>query len=196
MTSPIFRLDLRLSFINSRTTEALFNAAASLCMCFSLSLCRTFALHTCRLVCDRVQVKSIRCELSKQSIELDQVLREASQFPSDRGLFALYWAPAVARKPKPSGGVNTGPFMPRYGTRRCLSDPDQRPKVLHRSRLSLRCCVGSYSLTHWLVDTRFATWIWSVHLLTQTGSMQIEGDNNVYFSIMTVKPSTLFIKSF
>lgn len=164
-------------------------------MCFSLSLCRTFALHTCRLVCDRVQVKSIRRELSKQSIELDQVLREVSQFPSDRGLFALYWAPAVARKPEPSGGVNTGPFMPRYGTRRCLSDPDQRSKVLHRSRLSLWCCVGSYSLT-------LACWhqICNMTMISSpinTNKKHADwNDNIVYFSIMTVKPSTLFIKSF
>lgn len=79
-------------------------------------------------------------------------LQEASQFPPDRGLFAHYWASAVARKPKPGEAVNTGPFMPHYGRQRCLSDPDQRSKVLYRSRSGLRCCVGSCLLTHSCID--------------------------------------------
>lgn len=127
MTSMFLRLDLSLSFMNARQEKLCLtplHCFGRVWMCFSLSSCRTFALHTCCLVCDRVQVKSIRSQLSKQSVEPDQV----SLFPPDRGLFALYWALSVARKPKASGAINTGPFMPHYGTQRCLSDPDQSLK--------------------------------------------------------------------
>ncbi len=125
-------------------------------------------LHTLVVLCAMLCSWSLsQVNFLNSQLSWIKVLREASQIPPDRGLFAHYWAPAVARKPKPSRGVNTGPFMPHYDTQRCLCDPDQRSKVLHWSRSSPRCFVGSCSLTHWLIDTRSATWMWLIHLLAQ-----------------------------